>query len=371
VAGRWGRLAAATGVGAMMTLGMSGVALADPATGTVKGDLVAKVHNKAKQHKLVSVTRILFKPKDGAPVLAFCVDLGNALGVGDTYTETSPADSGVQNLDKVTALLAHSLPAKTVDEVAAAVNLPKPSELPADDLAAAIYAGTQAAIWHTVDAKNFELTPLGAIPQGSPVNTKAYKVIAAVYDYLLGTLAKPALAIEPASANGKVGDKAGPFTVKSSGVGDTALTATGGVLVDAAGKAVTKLANDGKFWVDCKADGTVTIKGTAKYKLPNVKVFKGSRANSPSASAANTPKVQGAAAPQVNTLTIQLQTIIAVDVVTKELAADAKAVCAKATTPALPVTGAPVAGTIAAGVVLLGAGAGLFLVRRRRVSFTA
>jgi LPXTG-motif cell wall-anchored protein len=54
----------------------------------------------------------------------------------------------------------------------------------------------------------------------------------------------------------------------------------------------------------------------------------------------------------------------------KELTASAEATCTKAA-GGLPVTGAPVAGTVAAGFALLSAGAGLFLVRRRRIKFTA
>jgi LPXTG-motif cell wall-anchored protein len=385
VAGRWARLAAAAGVGTIMTLGMSGVALADPpVTGKANGETLAGlVYNKAIQdpnHQLTVAAKIQFTPTGGAkPVLAYCVDLFDPLGdERDTYTETPATASGVKNLDKVNALLDHSLPVKTPDQVAAAAKLTKPAGVTDEEFENAIYTGTQAAIWNSVDPENFELLPFAQVDEDREdfpqIDAAEYKIAEAVYNYLLGKLAKPSLAIDPASANGTVGGKAGPFTVKSEGVGDADLTSAG-VLVDADGKPVTKVSNGGKFWVDCKAEGAVDIEGKAGLKRPKVTVFTGSFVLPLNGSAKAKPRakpvVSRKAAPTAQSSEpLPLQTIITVDVVPANLAAKAKAVCAKAS-GGLPVTGAPIAATLAAGLLLLATGAGLFMVRRRRVSFTA
>jgi len=377
--GRTARLLAAVGTGVVLSGALVSAAQAIPAgEGTaVEKKLAAVVLNATPEdgaHKIVAV----FAHKIG-DALAYCVDWNDAVANRDRYHEAvgDEAKSVALPADKagtVTAILAHGFGANTSAEVLAAAGITGLDGLSSADLDKVAFAGTQAALWHTLVPEKFTLFAPDTVDNDrvqelgkkftdyQPVADgewnaanwlKKNNLINGVYKYLLGKLGTPSLTISPATGNGTVGGKVGPFTVNAHEVTSVGLTvSSGGALVDKDGKAVTTLKDGGQFWVDCKAEGTVTITATGKSKVITIKLWTGKYLD--------------------RTGFHKLQTLATVDVTNKDVTANATATCAAApTTPSLPVTGAPVIGTIAAGVVLLAIGAGLFLVRRRRTRFTA
>lgn len=367
----------------MMALGMSGVANAadEPATGRVAdGPVLGVVFNSIEgTRKIISVERIQLTPTGSdKAVLAYCIDLGHPIDESLTYTETTWTESEVKNLAKVQWILTNSFPTTGVEALFEAAKVDVPKDAKAEDLAKLAYVATQAAIWSFSDADLFKFLALPASDsdaakrddvkwaanalQMSPEEfVLRYRMITALHDYLVKNAkaeSEPTtvLSITPATATGPVGTKVGPFTVTSA-VGDVELTATGtaGALVDDKGNAVTKVKTGAKVFVDCKSVGDVKIDAKVKFDVPIGRVF-------------TVKKAKDAA--EVQTATARrFQKVILAGSVGKEKTASATATCTAK--PALPVTGAPVVGTLAAGFVLLGAGAGLFLLRRRRIQFTA
>jgi LPXTG-motif cell wall-anchored protein len=166
---------------------------------------------------------------------------------------------------------------------------------------------------------------------------------------------------------------AGPFTVRGPG-GAIALSVQGGTAVDAAGKPVTTVANGASFYVTRDSAGEVSVGVKSDLKLSVGRIFlynaKGDSAYGGEAEDA--------------------AKLVLAEGVPGALAATAKATFTVASTgqapspgagtpPAggsgggeLPVTGAST--TLAAGVgvlLLVAGGAAVYLVRRRRVKFTA
>jgi TQXA domain-containing protein/LPXTG-motif cell wall-anchored protein len=343
---------------------MSGVAKAadEPATGrALEGPKFGAIFNgRSGTSTQVNVERLRLALNGiDEPVLVYCVGFGRPIDGEKTYTETGWTESTVKGLAKVQWILNHSYPAMSAKDAfdAAGIETGNASDELLGKLA---YMATQAAIWSFSDDDKFAL---GALPDNPdaveaaaqatgltvPVYSAAYAVVTRLYEYLTkNAKAEPEpakLSITPATATGQVGTKVGPFTVNSA-VGEVDVTATGtaGTLVDDKGKPVTKVPNKGKFFVDCKADGTVKIDGKVKFNVPLGRVFTVRQAE-------------------------RFQKLILAHHAGREQTASATATCTAK--PALPVTGAPVVGTVAAGFVLLGTGAGLFMIRRRRIRFTA
>jgi TQXA domain-containing protein/LPXTG-motif cell wall-anchored protein len=381
----------------MMTLGMSAVAFAEPPTPVQAEPVIesmgqdGRIYNgKADDDNptfKIDVSRLSLKFGDGRSALAYCIELSRTLNRPPKYTETGWEESGIANLSKVQWVLTHAYPNVSVDALAAAAGATKPTapqgkQFTEENLRNFAYAATQAAIWSFSDSERFALAApsdeamrkvLAGKAKGDQFDWERfvayYPFIVKLHKYLTSSAKDEkeptTLAINPASAKGNVGAMAGPFTVVSN-VGEVELTATGGTLVDKDRKAVTKLNNGDKFYVDCKAEGTVKIEGKSKFNVPIGRVFSYKKRG---------PKDSGAQAdePEAQILTRHggksPQKLILAGYAGKELTATAAATCAAA--PGLPVTGAPVAGTVAAGMVLLATGAGLFFVRRRRIRFTA
>lgn len=360
-----------------MSIGAVGAAHAAPDVAKLKSVHLTKIFNTIPDDGNAVVHVFSGLRLNGKVV--YCIDLGRNNDNGDSYAEAAsvsgPTDAEKTAAEAARPILEHGFGLVDLDDLlrAAGVNT---DGLSKEDQEIAAIAGTQTAIWNTVAPTKFSLlttqpdeNQIDAIvksvadykfgPDGKRTfDLKWWKpqfaAIQKVYLYLTkGKWASASLAIAPADASGKVGSKVGPFTVKSSGVGDADLTAsTGGILVDKDGKPVTKLADGGQFFVDCKAEGTVTIDAKAKLKAASVAVWHG-----------------WSNADKVGKINSDRQTVVMP--VEKELVAHATANCTAAPV-GLPVTGAPVIGMIVAGVTLLLTGVGLFFIRRRRqVRFTA
>ncbi|MGY0234701.1 thioester domain-containing protein [Longispora urticae] len=353
---------------AMVAIGVATVGLASPALAAdpVQGQIGTVSHDgkytnnylngsisdgKAADHP-VGLIGLTTPVQGGEQKLVYCIDIKTSLGASEKpiYNE---ADWSVAkhiseaNLLKINWILHNSYPSKSAASVrdaakAAAEN--KTLAVPADEYI--VYAATQAAIWHYSD--NFKLLGNAADHDKRKFTEAEYAQVKKIYDYLLGVgvkaPAKLGISITPPSADGKVGDKVGPYAVTST-VGDVALSATGGKVVDTDGKAITKLADGGKFWLTGDAEGTVKATATGSGVIELARVFVNSRG------ADLTQKV-----------------ILPGD---KKVDVKAEAVANLTATPTLPVTGAAAAGIAGAGVLLLGVGGGLVLMRRRRINFQA
>ncbi|MEV6526390.1 thioester domain-containing protein [Longispora sp. NPDC051575] len=354
---------------AMVAIGVATIGLASPALaadpvqgqiGTVShaGDYDNRYFNGSigddKPADLpVGINGITIPVKGGEQKLVYCIDIRTALNASKhpIYNEAdwSSISKNISQADllKINWILHNSYPTKSAAAVREAAKAGEPAKslaIPHDEYI--VYAATQAAIWHYSD--KFKLLSTAVGHEDRRFNPDEFAQIKKIYDYLLGEAVKAPVAlgitISPASADGKVGDKVGPYTVTST-VGEVTLSATGGKILDADGKVITKTANGGKFWLTGDTAGQVKATAAGSGNLELARVFVNS---------------QGADLTQ--------KVILPGD---KKVDVKAEAVANLTATPTLPVTGAAAAGIAGAGVLLLGVGGGLVLMRRRRINFQA
>ncbi len=319
----------------------------------------------------------------GKDRLAYSVDLHTAMPHAGVYTEATWAQSAVEtgqqqgDLGKVQGVLLNGFrPAVSGPQLAKAAGL-DPAVLGDDErLHELAYVATQLAVWHFSDKAVFTDAVIGVQP--GQVSTRENLFIRTMYKYLTDKAVdapEPStdLTVTPAAAAAAAGAMAGPFTVRGPG-GAIALSVQGGTAVDAAGKPVTTVANGASFYVTRDSAGEVSVGVKSDLKLSVGRIFlynaKGDSAYGGEAEDA--------------------AKLVLAEGVPGALAATAKATFTVAPTgqapspgagtpPAggsgggeLPVTGAST--TLAAGVgvlLLVAGGAAVYLVRRRRVKFTA
>jgi LPXTG-motif cell wall-anchored protein len=374
------RVAAAT-LGALVAVGISGMAQAAPgdAHGTVTVEQGPKVYNlngesdDPNDPERLATQRIdhIYITIGNKKVPVYCIDIDTPLGDNGDYKEGSWDDSGVPNLKAVRYVLTHSFPNTSGKSVFAAANATVPKPTPGDDEEKKrdtanylTYVATQAVIWSLTDSDKFQMAPW-VDGQSSEYNKAEYEAIYTVYRYLQ-TEAKrhandesdpaPTLTIDPATKSGAVGEKIGPFTIKSGG-GDATLTVTGGTIVDKDGKPVASLPNGGQFWVKATEAGSVKIHAEGSGKVPVGRVF---------LFAGGKDKYQKLIIGGVAGAKLTADATVTVTV------APASPSASPSAPPSLPITGANVTGAAIGGGALLIAGVALVLfLRRRRVKFTA
>ena len=258
-------------------------------------------------------------------------------------------------------MLHNSYPVVGLDAITASTGLTFHDGL---DAAEAITA-TQAAIWHFSDGKDLQEVVKGknGPDQNGVDDVKAlYGYLTGVKNAGIGEHDNPSLAITPDSLTGKVGDRLGPFTLKTNGT-ITELTGQlpdGVKITDADGKEIPSgsLKNGSKVYLQVPADaatGSAELTVKANAHLDTGRLFVGDHyQQKPS------------------------QTLIVATGSDTALSASAKAnwnvTPATPTTPApqgsaggsLPDTGASVFVPVLVGVVLVGAGVGALLFQRRR-----
>ena len=349
---RWAKVAVAAFAGAAMAIGVAGPALAEsPATGvpTLDRDHVKLILN-GKALSQAPIEMVVA----GQKVPTFCIDFHTNIALNKKYTEGTWDESQVKNLGKVQWVLTHGYPnadgAKLVD--AAGAKMPaNVDEIRLDTL---LYFGTQTAIWHFSDGME-----LGDYVAGKGLLDRAqYDVIAKVRTYLVTHAVdqpepKPTLTITaPKTRSAAVGKKVGPYTV-SGPAGEIALSAQGGKAVDADGKALEKTTNGGEFWLTGDKAGTVTATATGNGSVSFGRVF----------------LYKGGRPAQKLILGGSLGEKLTADTNAKFTAGGSAGGSGGET---LPLTGAATGTAVGVGLALLAAGAiAVFVVRRRRVRFTA
>ena len=298
---------------------------------------------------------------DGSKLKMFCVQIDVGLDTSHGLTE-QPWDNYPdknlpfnQNRNKINWVLHNSYPVSDLDAITAASGITFHDGL---STAEAITA-TQVSVWHFSDGRDFQQLADDNATQDSQTDVKA------LYDYLTGAKnvgiaenENPSLAITPATAKGKAGEKLGPFTIKTNG---TVKELTGSLpegvkITDAKGKEIAagSLKNGSKVYLDVPADAAdgsaqLTVKANAHFDTG--RLFVGDNyGKKPS------------------------QTLIVATGSDTALEASAKANWTE-TAPApqgssgggaLANTGASVFVPILVGVLLVGAGVGALLFQRRR-----
>jgi TQXA domain-containing protein len=355
---RWVRAAVAVFAGGAMALGVSDPASAEapssaqgPAIGIpsrVDGTSVKLVLNgKHSRQSAIQLTVGAVK------VPAFCIDFHAGILRYKPYAEGSWAESQVKNLGKVLWVLTHGYPNGDPAALIKAAGVPMPEGLAPTRRDLLLYFGTQTAVWHFSDG-----VELGGYVAGKGLlEEPQYQVVKKIRDYLVANATdqpepERVLAITAATAtSGTLGKKVGPFTV-SGPAGAITLRADGGRAVDADGKALTKTANGGRFWVTRESAGSVAVSasGSGSVSFGRVFLYQGGRALSQKL-------VLGGSLGEN---------------VTAKATADFTASAGAGAGAGLPVTGARTGVVVAAGLALLVAGAvTVRVVRRRRVRFTA
>jgi TQXA domain-containing protein/LPXTG-motif cell wall-anchored protein len=294
----------------------------------------------------------LYLEIDGKKVVAYCIDIKTELTHGLTYAERPWSARNVDSdLEKIQWVLTHGWPTVSAEGLLKSAKVEKPANTSDELLEKMVYGATQAAVWRYSDGVFFRLRESSA-GFNIGISAEQYDAVYKMYKYLIENATNqpepaPKLEIDPITKSGEAGKKIGPFTIKSGG-GTAELTTTGGTIVDADGKPVTKLSNGGQFFVQSDTAGTVT--GTAKGsgQVPIGRVF------------TYTKQAEN-----------KKQKMILAGVAGKPLETTAT-VTVTPPVPTLPVTGFQVTTAALAGLVLVGGGTLLvFGVRRRRVRFTA
>jgi LPXTG-motif cell wall-anchored protein len=354
------RLAAVSAVASVVVLSAGSAALADPVSSTVTVGKNTKVVNTASpDEEKTTIISFLTVKVDGKKTPVYCAEFGTPLADNQTYLEGDSENAGINKLGAISNVLAHAYPAVSADDLiaAAGATMPEPASdghSMFDDAAFLSYVATQAAVWELSNHNAFNLGD-NYLPALN-VNEGQYAVIVAVHKYLTKffTAVKPELTITPATATATVGGLAGPFTVNTKGgKPDVTLTATGGKAVDSESHEITTAKDGDQFWITSDAVGSATVHGEATFTVPHARVlfFKDGDKHGQKLVMGGTKK---------KTLTA--------DVTATFTAPSAS----PSPSPGLPVTGANVTGAAIGGGVLLLAGIGLvFVLRRRRVRFTA
>ena len=192
----------------------------------------------------------------------YCIDIGTGITVGATLSEEDWDDSGVANLAVVEQVLSAYHP-----------NGSGPAGYAITGTDAQRAAATQAAIWHFSDG--FDLSPA----RNDAVVTANYQaILRAAADGVLPGRGEPGITLAitgPDVPNAHVGQRVGPFVVRTTS-GAVTLTAPAGVTVtDAAGAPLAGPIVDGtEFWLaGTPGPGEVTVTASAQAAIHAGRVF--------------------------------------------------------------------------------------------------
>lgn len=380
---RWARLGGAVAIGAIVAV----VASTSPATAggvvgtpTVKSGVKVQIEFKDKKVKTLSAGQISIKVGD-KEASAYCIDISHGLGVGIPYIERSWTKSSVANLGNIQWILTNGYPSVSVATILEKAKLTVPAGTNDETLQQLVYAAHQSAIWHFSDGASLVA---GAGVAGLPSSAR-YKLVLDLYAYLVDAAAKAptaeptaTLKITSSILTAVAGTTAGPFTVETTGT-KVEISATGGTVVDASGKALTgSLSNGGQFWITSTTAGTVKIQAKGVGTVPVGRIFvSGDRQKVILAGGSLATSISAEATVQFNEITCQQAGNCqnsGGDQPEEEApaASPTASSSAAASGPSLPVTGASVLTTVGVGLVLMTGGVlTAWLVRRRKIRFTA
>jgi TQXA domain-containing protein/LPXTG-motif cell wall-anchored protein len=348
-------------------------------------------------HGNVSVGEMSLNFDDGSETLAYCIDIETPLVIDKDrtveYEEGTWGESEVHDLRKVQWVLLHAYPTVKPGDLVKAAKADA-TGIDEDRLGELAYIATQVSVWRFSDGAKFTDA---VTDQHHVFDTVEQNLLDAVYAYLTTSATdeqEPAatLSISPANATAVAGEKAGPFKITGP-AGAIPLTAAGGTAVDKANKAITSAANGDEFYLTRTSAGDVTVSAKVDVKISTGRVFlyKGefkNRANKAygqppaksqklilAGSQPGTPLEAKATAkftPGHSPSPSPSATSPSPGTPTPTTSVSATPTPVPGTGGSLPKTGAPTLVAIGVGVALLAGGAvAVWLVRRRRVNFTA
>jgi TQXA domain-containing protein/LPXTG-motif cell wall-anchored protein len=294
---------------------------------------------------------------NGKATIAYCTDLHHPSDTNGQYNEGDWKDAKAKDLGREQWILTNSFPNLSLTDVLANAKVDSTGLVGDQELTKVVYSATQAALWHFSDG--FELSDKKTTDNHAPSDTE-FKDIQALYSWLIGnakteSAPPPTLSFTaPGVTSGAIGSKIGPFTVNTTAK-SLALTADNGAkLVDKDGNAVTSLGNGGQFFVQPAKSGTTTVTASGTATVPTGRVFFAVK---------NPDGHQDIILGGSGETPVKATTTVTTNTASPTPSASASGVGAGST---LPVTGTSLTWIIVAAVVLLGGGAGLFVLSRRR-----
>ncbi|HET9141843.1 thioester domain-containing protein [Actinophytocola sp.] len=375
---------------ALSIAGLTAAALPASAEGVVTGTVIKGAGTEGYRGNInhphgYDPRAILFDLKlaDGTVLQVYCVQIWENLDYRTDVMEERPWGSYPdpkspfnKNSAKINWVLHNGYPARTVEQLAA-----KLTDLHDGLSKAEAITATQAAIWHFSDGENLDRKDV--LLDTGDKGTEAD--VLALYDYLTGAAnvgigepKAPSLAIKPGEKAGKSGDRIGPFTVSTNGdITDLKKTVPAGVKItdkDGVELTVDALKDGSEIYFDvpkgtATGDGVVDLTATAEVSTG--RLFVGSDGKAQALIVAQSDKA---------TVTAGAKATWTLPVVPTTTTTTPPATTAPPTTTTSPVpqaapaaqeeelasTGASPLVPLGLGVLLLGAGAGLLLVRRRK-----
>ena len=262
-------------------------AAADPVSGTVLDDGTPGLNVNVGDDWLADLpTGLLgFRLSDGTTLGVYCVEIRTTIDYEQPMVEKDWADYPAAdspftaNQARINWILHNGFPVVGTEELASRLGAPLTGGLSTEEA----IAGTQAAIWHLSDATDLN--------RENPVPGQAAsgRDVLALYDFLtgpdnVGIGAQPAasLGFEPDELSGAAGERIGPFTVRTNGSVEkvTADLPAGVTLVDERGAAPAAAAvKDGtRLFIDVPAgtaDGTASVELTATARVETGRLFVG------------------------------------------------------------------------------------------------
>ncbi len=194
--------------------------------------------------------------------LAYCIDINTPIRTGDTVDEIEWATSGVDNLDKVEAILRWYHPNG---------DGPEGQQITGTDAQKA--AATQAAIWHYTDG--FELTDDTANNPQQIIDN--YKTILEAVEGGLEGFGEPTVSLSitpPESTSGEAEGLVGPYLVNTSADEVTLTPSEGVTLHNEDGSPFTGAVVDGtQIWLSSNAEGSGSISASASAEVGAGRVF--------------------------------------------------------------------------------------------------
>lgn len=301
---------------------------------------------------------------------AYCIDINTAVREGATLDEVDWETSGVNNLEKVEAILRHYYPNG---------DGPDGHKITGTDAQKA--AATQAAIWHYTDG--FELTDDEG--ENDPVIIANYKAILAAVEAGLEGFGEPNVSLSitpPESTEGAAAGLVGPYVINTTAAAVTLTPSEGVTLHNEDGSPFTGTVTDGtQIWLSSDAAGEGSITATASAEVSAGRVFytRGvqrlvlastvtTEANA-DASVTFTDAPPPTTAPSTTTTEQETTTTVPITVETTVVDNPTTTVPVtpnQDTGGGLPVTGAQTMVLVAVAVALLAAGTGFAVISRRK-----
>ncbi len=383
------RLGALTLVAGAVLLGLANPASAAGVKGTVDTHRTVDGASVEIAGKRVTTSLIPINFEDGDRVLTYCIDfttpaVHRSPMIEDAWANyPNPATNFKARPANVNWILHNSFPKLRISELRTASGVERLSEKQA-------IAGTQLAIWHfsnnTAPSRGNDSTVLGL-----------YRYLTGPKNVGLQAEPAPALTIAPATVTGKAGSKVGPITVRTTAktVKVTFRGDAGATLVNKAGAPVTTAANGTELYVNVPAGaqpGRAAVSAEASATIETGRLFRGDRVKTQTLITATKSKVavEGRAdaswslAPQPVPSTSTTPPVSpspstsSSPTPTPTASATPSTTALPSTPPAspspkadqggggLPVTGVQTGIIAAIGTLLLGGGAALYFVGRRR-----